>query len=132
MDAFVKSISQVIGNERLDINAEFRNSAWTDHIEQSLRDVLRDKWNVAVSDEAFTLFKSVKDLWREAFLVFAARLFEVPRESIDGSTSIGSIPQWDSVNHLRLVMECEARFEVSYPLEKIITLKKLEDFLPAV
>ena len=58
-----------------------------------------------------------------------ARIFGVDRASIDGATAYESIPGWDSVNHLRLVMEAERAFGVKYPFERIPSLMTLNDFL---
>ena len=66
---------------------------------------------------------------REDFFALAARIFGVDRASIDGATAYESIPGWDSVNHLRLVMETERAFGVKYPLERIPSLMALNDFL---
>ncbi len=65
----------------------------------------------------------------EAFFSLAAEVFKVPRETLSRDTAYESIPEWDSVNHLRLVMETEAAFGVHYPLERIPALKTLGDFL---
>lgn len=66
---------------------------------------------------------------RESFFVLAAEIFEVERSAISETTRYGDVSGWDSVNHLRLVMEAERRFGVSYPLEKIPSLRTLSDFL---
>lgn len=66
---------------------------------------------------------------REAFFALAARIFGVKREELTDSTEYESIPGWDSVNHLRLVMETESSFGVRYPLEKIPSMRRLSDFL---
>ena len=66
---------------------------------------------------------------REDFFALAARIFGVDRAAIDGTTAYESISGWDSVNHLRLVMETERAFGVKYPLEKIPSLMTLNDFL---
>jgi len=66
---------------------------------------------------------------REEFFALAARIFGVDRASIDGTTAYESITGWDSVNHLRLVMETERAFGVKYPLERIPSLMTLNDFL---
>lgn len=66
---------------------------------------------------------------REEFFALAARVFGTDRASIDGATAYESIPGWDSVNHLRLVMETERAFGVKYPLERIPSLMTLNDFL---
>ena len=66
---------------------------------------------------------------REEFFALAARIFGADRASIDGATAYESIPGWDSVNHLRLVMETEREFGVKYPLERIPSLMTLNDFI---
>ena len=66
---------------------------------------------------------------REELFELAARIFGVERASIDETTAYESIPGWDSVNHLRLVMEAEKRFGVSYSLERIPLMLTLRDFL---
>ena len=68
----------------------------------------------------------------DAFLDFAADLLEVPRDTLTPATAYGSIPAWDSVMHLRLVMETEARFGVPIPLEAVPNLRTLADFAPYV
>ena len=66
----------------------------------------------------------------ESFCAFAAATLGVPRGALTPETAYGSIPEWDSVMHLRLVMETEARYGVSFPLERIPALRRLADFLP--
>ena len=66
---------------------------------------------------------------REEFFALAARIFGADRVAIDGATTYESIPGWDSVNHLRLVMETERAFGVKYPFERIPSLMTLNDFL---
>ncbi len=63
------------------------------------------------------------------FLAFAAGVLKVEPSALSLDTRYGSIPEWDSVNHLRLVMEAERRFGVSYPLERIPAMQTLRDFL---
>ena len=59
------------------------------------------------------------------FLSFVANLFEVSPESLSLETAYESIPQWDSVMHLRLMMEVGAAYGVDIPLDEIPTLKTL-------
>lgn len=66
---------------------------------------------------------------REAFFALAAEVFEVDRAVLSDDSRYGEVSGWDSVNHLRLVMEAERRFAVSYPLEKIPSMRTLSDFL---
>ena len=62
------------------------------------------------------------------FIVFAASVLGVSPDRLSPETACGDIPEWDSVMHLRLVMEAEARYGVSIPLEAIPNLRTLADF----
>ena len=64
------------------------------------------------------------------FLVFAAEVRGVSEGTLGPATAYGAIPEWDSVMHLRLVMETEARYGSSIPLEAIPRLVRLADFAP--
>ena len=66
----------------------------------------------------------------QAFLELAADVFGVGVETLSPETAFGSIEGWDSVNHLRLVMETEAKFGNPIPLEAVPELKTLADFGP--
>ena len=64
----------------------------------------------------------------QTFLELAADVFGVGVETLSPETAFGSIEGWDSVNHLRLVMETEAKFGKRIPLEAVPELKTLADF----
>ena len=68
----------------------------------------------------------------QAFLELAADVFGVGAETLSSDTAFGSIEVWDSVNHLRLVMETEAKFGKPIPLEAVPGLRTLADFGPYV
>ena len=68
----------------------------------------------------------------QAFLELAADVFGVGAEALSPDTEFGSIEGWDSVNHLRLVMETEAKFGKPIPLEAVPGLRALADFGPYV
>ena len=67
----------------------------------------------------------------DEFMAFAASVLGVSTERLSPETACGDIPEWDSVMHLRLVMETEARYGVSIPLETIPNLRTLADFARA-
>lgn len=67
----------------------------------------------------------------QEFAAFAARVFGVAPEAVSLETRRGSLPEWDSVAHLRLVMEAESHFGVFYPLERIPRLETIADFIAA-
>ena len=68
----------------------------------------------------------------QEFLAFAASVLGVPPEKLSPETACCDIPEWDSVMHLRLVMEAEARYGVSIPLETIPNLRTLADFVQVI
>lgn len=62
------------------------------------------------------------------FLAFAAGVLGADAATLSLETAYRTIPQWDSVMHLRLVMEVEAKYGVSIPIEKVPEMKTLRDF----
>lgn len=66
------------------------------------------------------------------FYELAADVFGVDAATLTPETAYESIPAWDSVAHLRLVMETEARFGRPIPLEAVASLRTLADFGPYV
>jgi acyl carrier protein len=127
---FVKAVANVLEVEDIGLDVPFRETeGWCSLKAFGLLVMLENDWGAPTDINRFMTLRTVRDLWREAFIAFAARVLKVPRESLSGDTAYGSIPEWDSVSHLRLVMEAEPRFGVRYPLETIPELKKLDDFL---
>lgn len=68
----------------------------------------------------------------EAFLQCVASVFNLPIEDLSLDTSYGSIPEWDSIMHLRLVMEAEMTFGVQLPIDVIPEIFTLRDLLDAL
>lgn len=64
------------------------------------------------------------------FIALAADVFGVDAGELRPDTANGTFPAWDSIAHLRLVMETEAKFGKPIPLEAVPAIKTLEDFLP--
>jgi len=62
------------------------------------------------------------------FLEFVAEIFEVSAEELSGDTAYKSIPQWNSLMHLRLVAEIEERFGAEIPIDEVPDIKTLADF----
>ena len=130
MNRFVAAVASVLEVESVGLDDRFRETpGWCSLHGFGLLVLLENDWSAPVSLARFSDLKTVRDLYREAFLALAARVFKVPRESLSGASAYGSFPEWDSVNHLKLVMEAEAAFGVSYPFERIPALKTLDDFL---
>ena len=64
----------------------------------------------------------------EEFLQFVAKVLRVDRTQLSPDTSCGSISQWDSIMHLRLVMEIEEKYNVEIHIDVVPTIKKLSQF----
>jgi len=69
---------------------------------------------------------------QDEFLEFIAGLMRVSPSQLSLETKYQSIPEWDSVMQLRLVMELEGRYGVEFPFEKVPELKRLGDFWDVV
>ena len=132
MNAFLQSVARVLEVDSVGLDDEFRNvPGWCSLHAFGLLVMLENDWRAPVGVERLSALSTVRDLYREAFIAFAAELFGVARGEIGGDTARGTIPQWDSVAHLRLVMEAEKRFGTYYPIETIPSLSRIDDFLIA-
>ena len=62
------------------------------------------------------------------FLSFVAGVLDVPAENLALDMEYGSIPEWDSVMHLRLTLEIESKYNVEIPVDEIADVKTLDGF----
>ena len=62
------------------------------------------------------------------FISFAADVLNVDPAALSPASAYASIPEWDSVMHLRLLMEIEERYGVDIPLARVAEIKTLADF----
>jgi len=130
MNNFLQSVASVLEVESVSLDDEFRLvDGWCSLKGFGLLVMLENDWRAPTTIDRFLELKTVRDLWREAFVAFAAEVLKVDRAKLSGETAYGTIPEWDSVAHLRLVMESEKRFGTFYPIDKIPAIKTLEDFL---
>jgi acyl carrier protein len=130
MNLFAKAVAEVLEVDTVALDDDFRAfGGWCSLQGFGLLVMMENDFHAPVNVERFLELRTVRDLYREAFIALAAEVFGVGRQVLSGETKRGEIPQWDSVNHLRLVMEAEKRFETSYSLEIIPGLAKLDDFL---
>ena len=61
----------------------------------------------------------------DEFIDFAAGVFGVPPETLSLETTYGSIPAWDSMAQLRLVMDVAAKYGVEIPFAEVVTVTSL-------
>ena len=62
------------------------------------------------------------------FLEFAADVFGVAPGSLSFETTLGSIPEWDSMAHLRLVMAVQSKYGVEIPFAEVTNVTSLWEF----
>ena len=63
----------------------------------------------------------------EKFLNFVADVMNVDSSEISLDTEYGTYEKWDSLMMLSLVMELEAEYGVSIPMESVANIKTLKD-----
>lgn len=132
MNAFLRDVAGVLEIDSVALDDDFRQTeGWCSLHGFGLLVMLENDWATPLGVRRFLELKTVRDLYREAFISFAAQVLGVGRDSLSGETAYGSLAAWDSVAHLRLVMEAEKRFGVRYELERIPAMLKLDDFLVA-
>lgn len=64
----------------------------------------------------------------QEFIEFIASVMEVDPSELTADTAYGTIEKWDSLMHMRMVMEIEEEYDVEIPIEEIPNIKSLRDF----
>lgn len=62
----------------------------------------------------------------------ASELFNVPRAQLTPASSPDSVPDWDSVQHLNLVLALEQRFGVQFDPEDIEKMRSIGEIAAIV
>lgn len=62
------------------------------------------------------------------FINFIAGVMDVDPATLGEDTEYGTIEKWDSLMHMRMVMEVEEEYDVEIPIDEIPNLKTLKDF----
>ena len=55
-----------------------------------------------------------------------ARTFDIPLSEIPDDAEINSVPNWDSLGHMLLMLELEAEFGISISTDDMTTLLSLD------
>ena len=56
-----------------------------------------------------------------------ADVFEISPDKIDGSTTMDSIEEWDSLRHIELLTMVEEKFGIELEMEEMIEMITFED-----
>lgn len=62
------------------------------------------------------------------FINFVASVMEVDPSEINEDTAYGSIEKWDSMMHMRLVMEIEEEYDIDIPIDEVPNIRTIKDF----
>ena len=128
MTKFCKSVADVLEVEDVTLDTKFRETdGWCSLMGFGLLVMMENDFHAPLTVDEFLGLTTVRDLYREAMCALAARVFGVATDAVRNA-NYGSIPQWDSVNHLRLVMEAEELFGAAYSIERIPELRSIDDF----
>lgn len=63
----------------------------------------------------------------EDFLNFVADVMGVDASELDGNTTRNQYHKWDSLMHMRLVMEIEQKYDVEIPIEDMPNIMTIND-----
>ena len=130
MNRFVRSLAETLEVPAPGLDDEFRAlPGWCSLKAFGVLVLLENDWHAPTTVAELAGLRTVRDLLRRAFVVFAAGVLGVAPGELNGETAMGDIPAWDSVAHLRLVMEAEKAFGVAYRFEDIPRMRRLDDFL---
>ena len=64
----------------------------------------------------------------QEFINFIAGVMDVDPSELSGDTAFGQHKKWDSLMHMRLVMEIEQEYDVEIPIDEVPNIKTLKDF----
>ena len=56
-----------------------------------------------------------------------ADAFEISSDKIDGSTTMDSIEEWDSLRHIELLTRIEEKFGIALEMEEMIEIKDFDE-----
>lgn len=62
------------------------------------------------------------------FINFIAGVMEVDPSELSAETAYGTIEKWDSLMHMRMVMEIEEEYDVEIPIDEVPEIQTLKDF----
>jgi len=61
-----------------------------------------------------------------------AETLGIEKSEINGESSVGDFPEWDSMGHLSILNKVEEVFEISFDPEEMMELEDVNDIVKAV
>jgi acyl carrier protein len=69
---------------------------------------------------------------KEKIYQIVADLCETEVANINGETTIGDFPEWDSMGQLTIVSNIEEAFDITFDPDELMDLEDVNDFVKAV
>ncbi|MFY9821577.1 MAG: acyl carrier protein [Thermoanaerobaculia bacterium] len=61
-----------------------------------------------------------------------ARALRVPQDSVTRDSMMGDVPQWDSLNHMAVILAVEREFGLAFDLDDVVELDGVQDLIDLV
>ena len=68
----------------------------------------------------------------ERVIEIVAKTCEVDKNEVNGNSSVGDFPAWDSMGHLAILNAVEEAFDISFEPEEMMELEDVNDIVKAV
>lgn len=65
-------------------------------------------------------------------LIVISQTFGLPADEINSEVRLGSIPQWDSMGHMELIMKLESEFNLMFPSHAVGELVTVPEIVKAI
>ncbi len=69
---------------------------------------------------------------QEEVFKIVASVCETEVENINGETTIGDFPGWDSMGQLAILQQVEEKFDISFEPEEMMELEDVNDIVKSV
>jgi acyl carrier protein len=64
---------------------------------------------------------------QERLYAAVAECLQLPREKVNDGVSRQNTPEWDSLNHLRIITAIESEFGVRFTMDEIASMQSVAD-----
>ena len=68
----------------------------------------------------------------EKVIEIVAATCEVDKSEVNGDSTVGDFPAWDSMGHLSILNNVEEAFDISFDPEEMMELEDVNDIVKAV
>lgn len=68
----------------------------------------------------------------EKIIEIVATTCDVEKSEVNGNSTVGDFPAWDSVGHLSILSNVEEAFDISFEPEEMMEIEDVNDIVEAV